>query len=86
MRVLAYTDNLNITHMDNRSVERVLQHFQAYEAAMGAKLNVSRSTCLPGELRDLLDLGGVSVPWEGAKLLRMKFRPRADWTENMAKD
>ncbi|KYO35015.1 hypothetical protein Y1Q_0000929 [Alligator mississippiensis] len=48
---------------------------QVYEVALGAKLNVAKSTCLTmGELGDLGSLG-VSVPHE-VKILGMEFNPK----------
>ncbi|KYO31706.1 hypothetical protein Y1Q_0022800 [Alligator mississippiensis] len=46
---------------------------QVYEMAVGAKLNVSKSSCLAvGEVRDLESLG-VSAPREGVRILGIDF-------------
>ncbi|KYO27640.1 hypothetical protein Y1Q_0005206 [Alligator mississippiensis] len=88
-KVLAYLDYLNILCWNRGSVERALVNMQVYEALVGAKLNVSKSTCLAvGEVRDLESLG-VSVPHEGVRILRIDFNPelsgRTAWESTEAK-
>ncbi|KYO18437.1 hydroxyacid oxidase 2 isoform A [Alligator mississippiensis] len=73
-KLLAYMENLNILCQNKWSVETALWNTQVNEA--GAKLNVSKSTCLAmGNLRNLESLG-VSVPCEGVKILRIEFDPK----------
>ncbi|XP_059574114.1 uncharacterized protein LOC132245549 [Alligator mississippiensis] len=65
-------DDLNVLCQNKCSGGRSLWHTQVYEAAAGAKLNVSKSTCLAtGELGGLESPGG-SVPCEGVKVLGLE--------------
>ncbi|KYO19732.1 C-type lectin lectoxin-Thr1-like [Alligator mississippiensis] len=75
-RVLIYMDDLNLLCQNKCSVERALWHTQIYKAAVGAKLNMSKSPCLAvGKLRDLESLG-VLVPCKGVKILVVEFSPK----------
>ncbi|KYO41551.1 hypothetical protein Y1Q_0006324 [Alligator mississippiensis] len=82
-------DDLNILCRNMEMVKRALAQMHVYEAAAGAKLNVSKSACLSmGKVRDLESLG-VSVPREGVRILGIDFDPelsgRTAWEKTEAK-